>query len=435
MTARRTGSARTGLRAVLPRLRLFGAARPPAVATPADAAPEILDEARHGRPAAIEGTAGSVPLPAGGGRGGLALWSFLGAVVLPGLALGVYFLALAADQFIAVSKFTVRETAVAALSTEGASAGAGLDGYSHDGPSPFVGVAASYITSPAILDDLASVLDVAAILRRPEADFWARLPEAASREERLHYWRRHVRTSIDRLSGIVTLRVRAFRPEDARSLSEAIIAATERLVNDLSHRQRLDALARARDEAGLAQTRLESAAAAVTRLRDSARMLDPVEEAGETLRLLTDLTAERIRLDVQLRSLEGSLQADAARLRQLRDRRDLVARDIAELRASLAGQATADANVAAALARFEVLETERAFAVKLYEIAELRLIAARIDLARQPVYLHVFEPPTLPEDSLYPERIPFTVLAVCALAVLWAIGALVWASVEDHRMA
>lgn len=383
----------------------------------------------------IDGTVTAPPRTAQGGRGGLGWWSFLIAVVLPGLALGAYFLFLAADQFIVTSKFTVRETAIAALSTEADSEGAGLTGYSADGPSPFVGVAASYIVSPAILEDLTGAIDVRALLRQPEADFWARLPEDASREDLLDHWRRHVRISIDRLSGIVTLRVRAFRPHDAQSLSVEIIAATERLVNELSRRQRLDALDRARAEAELAQARLMQSVDAVTRLRDRARMLDPVEEATETLRLLTDLTAERIALDVEVRSLEGALEADGARLRQLRDRRDLVARDIASLRASLAGRATAEANVAAALARFEVLETERAFAAKLYEIAEIRLIAAEIDLARQSVYLHVFEPPVLPEDSLYPERWPFTILAFCALGVLWAIGALVWASVADHRMA
>jgi capsular polysaccharide transport system permease protein len=381
---------------------------------------------------AIGGRAVGAPRPASGG-GGLALWSFLGCVAAPAAALALYFLVLAADQFVVVSRFTVRETFRPPTSIE--ADGSEALSAAGDVISPFTPLTASYIGSPAILEDLRDRIDPRALLQRPEADFWARLPDEASRERLLRQWRRHVRASVEQTSGIVTLRVRAFSAEDARALSEAILAQTEALVNALSRRQRLDALETARAEAEAAETRLGEAIAELSALRDGARILSPEQEAGEALRLLTDLTAQRIALDVEIRATEGALRGDAARLRQLVERRARIEDDIAALRESLAGEATVDENLAAALGRFEQAEVRRRFAASLYEIAHARLIDAEIELERRSAFLHVFEPPALPEDSLYPERIAFSVLALVALTTLWGIGALVWASVEDHRIA
>lgn len=373
-----------------------------------------------------------MPRPASGG-GRLWLWSFLGCVALPAAALALYFLVLAADQFVVVSRFTVRETFRAAVPLDPDSETRLTT--SGEVISPFTPLTASYIESAAILDDLAPHLDLRAMFRHPEADFWARLPADPSRETMLRFWQRQVRSSVEQTSGIVTLRVRAFSAEDARALSAAILSRTEALVNTLSRRQRLDALAIARAEADAADTRLRGAIADVTTLRDSVRVLSPEQEAGEALRLLTDLTAQRIALDMEIRARDGTLRADTARLRQLAEQRDQLEQDIAALRVSLAGEATADTNLAAALGQFEQLEVRRRFAARLYEIAQSRVIDAEIELDRQSVFLHVFDPPALPEDALYPERIAFSVLGFLALLTVWGIGALVWASVEDHRIA
>jgi capsular polysaccharide transport system permease protein len=373
------------------------------------------------------------PVASRGGRGGL--WSFIGLVLVPAMALAVYFLVLAADQYVATARFTVREIGVPSLSADRTAASGGTGLFASDAPSPFTAVAASYVTSAAILDDLAPHVDLRALMNRDEADFWARLGPHASREQLHRQWLRHVRVSIDRTSGIVTVRLRAFRPDDALDLAKAVLAATEALVNALSRRQRLDALDRARAEAATAEARLREAVTALSALRDAAGTISPLQEAGETLRLLTQLTAERIALDVEIRGLDGALRGDTARLRLLTERRDRIERDVAALRASLAGRTTTDANLAAALGQFELLEVRRQFAAKLYEMTQARLIAAELDLSRQAVYLHVFEPPGLPQDARYPERWAFSAIAFLSLLTLWGIGVLIWASVEDHRMA
>ncbi len=365
-----------------------------------------------------------------------AILSFFALVILPVSAIGTYYAREAADQFTARAQFTVRETSarplrIAEADTAPDRIGGGL---AMSEVSPLTHVVASYLESPALLRDLSREIDVAALYRVPEADFWTRLPEDATAEARYEHWRDRLRVAVDGPSGIVTLELRAFRAEDARRLAARALFAAEALVNALSARQKREALARAEAEAEAAARRLAASLAELTAFRDSAGLLDPEREGAERLRLLSELAAERIRLEGELRVLGAVVDADAARARALEARLESVRAELAGLREGLAAEATADANIAAALARYEALEIRRRFAARLYGLAQTRRIDAEIDLARQTVFLNVFDPPQRPEESDHPKRFGFTLLAFLGLAAAWAVLALVWAAVADHRL-
>src|SRR5947207_15817658 len=75
----------------------------------------------------------------------------------------------------------------------------------------------------------------------PAADWSARLPRPTSVETLVLYWRGQVDPFYDAANGTVVVRVRAFTPAEALQLAQAIVAASEQLVNDLSTRARHDA--------------------------------------------------------------------------------------------------------------------------------------------------------------------------------------------------
>ena len=73
-------------------------------------------------------------------------------------------------------------------------------------------------------------------------------------------------------------------------------------------------------------------------------------------------------------------------------------------------------------------------AERFYMLAQADLDRAQLRASRQNVYLSVFVPPALPEDSHFPKRWAFSILFFIALAVFWSIGAMVLASIDDHRL-
>ncbi len=363
------------------------------------------------------------------------LASFIGFVLIPAFAAGIYYALIASDQLSAEARFAVRqvESDVATpLSGDGGAAGASVN-FSFTATGQNAYIVTSYIHSRAIVDDISTKLDLRAIFRRPEADFWARLKRDASIDELVEYWNGMVGTYIDGPSGIVTLQVRAFRSEDAVAIAKAVLEFSEALVNRVSDRARHDAMEMSEKEVRRAYGLTQAALADMNQFRNSAGMIDPVQAGTEIGKLLLPLLTEKIKLESELFVASKELNDNAPSVRALKSRLESAEKQIADLKAKLTNAAGGQ-TIANSLSKFEELELQRQFAEKLYTLAQADLDRARIRANRQSIYLTVFVPPSMPQESRYPRRFAFPVLILLGLTIVWAIVMMIIASVEDHRL-
>ena len=358
------------------------------------------------------------------------LLSFLLLVVLPAAGITFYFAFLAADQFTAEARFAVRNAEVDGTPIVGEKGSSGS--------LPAVGsqdadVIASYIRSRTIIDDLSKTIDIRAIFARPEADFWARLPNDATKEDVEAFWLKMVGTYIENSSGIVTLKVRAFRREDALQLAQAILLVSETLANSLSARARADTMRRAQTEVQRADVQMRDALGELGRYRDTEGFIDPVKTATDTGKLLAQVLGEKIRLETVLYAGKQT-NPNSPTLPPLQAQLAGIDQQIVKLRGQLTGGEARNRNLAASLVRFEEIEVRRQFAETMYTFARNGLDRARQAAERQSIYVSVFVPPTLPQEYSYPSRFTFSILAGVTLLIMWSIGAMIWASVLDHRL-
>jgi len=362
------------------------------------------------------------------------LITFVLFVVLPSIASAIYLAFIASDQYVAEARFAVKQaqfdldtdktkSQLSHLTSGKIPSLAGQDVY----------IISNYIESRAIVDDLSKSLDLKQIFRRPEADFWARLKKGASIEELVDYWKGMVRTYVDGPSAIVTVEAKAFRPEDALQLSRAILAASEKLANDVSARARNDTMKWSEDEVKRAEGKVETALANLRAYRDSEGYIDPVAAATSTSKLLLQSMAEKIRLQSDYFVAARAMSPDAPTVVTLKARLQSLDDQISELKAKLTGNSPEGATIAASLTKFETLELQRRFAEKLYQLAQDSLERARIKAERQNIYVEVFVPPALPEYAKYPERLSLSLLIPVGLLIVWGIFAFAAAAVEDHR--
>jgi capsular polysaccharide transport system permease protein len=377
---------------------------------------------------ADEGVSGPVPW-----RPSAYLISFIVCVAAPALAVSLYFAFIASYQYVAETSFAVRSASNDAgadkLKTMTSSIGAipsvaGQDAY----------IIANYIRSRAIVDDLSKSIDLREVFRRPEADFWARLEDKASVEELTKYWREMVSASVEATSGIVTVRVTAFRSDDALTLANAIIKSSEALGNEISVRARADAMTTAEREVRGAQGRVLSALADLRSFRDQVGFIDPLTQATSGSALLTALLAQRIKLQGDYFVASSAMSPEAPRVQGVKTRLDALDRQIDEQKAKLTGNSAGSATIASLLPKYEELELQSTFAQKLYTLAQAGLERARQRVKAQSVYISVFAPPALPEEAEYPKPFVASAFIAMALLVLWGIGAFTAATVEDHRI-
>ncbi len=367
--------------------------------------------------------------------------SFALCVILPAILGAIYFAAIASDQFVAEMRFVVRfgtqDTSPTTSAAGGASALLGgiakATGSSSSTEDAYI--VTSYIHSRTMVDDLSARVDLRQIYRRPEADLVARLKETASVDELRKYWSKMVGTSIESTSGIVTVQIRAFRPEDAVLLATHVEQLAERLVNDISTRARTDALRRANEEVERTQKMMYDALRDMERYRNTEGLIDPIQTATETGKLLTGVLTDQLSAENQLFVARQSLGPESPSVRTLQTRVESLRQQVVRLRQQIAGNTSESRNVAAALARYEEVAVKQKMAEGLYTLAANGLDRARRTAESQSLYLTTFVPPRLPEDNVYPKRIfnPIAI-AICCL-VFWSIVVLICASVEDHRLA
>ena len=379
---------------------------------------------------------------------GVVGWSLALFVLIPFFASGIYLFGFASDQYVAETRFMVRQAEpLLGGGLDGLNSGDNKKGGSESGGMAMPSltgavklggedaeIVASYIHSRAIIDDISRTVDVRAMFQRPEADFWARLKQDASAEDLAKYWNRMVMVTIEATSGIVTVKVAAFRREDSLQLAQAIIKSSETLVNALSLKVRADMMQTAEDEMRRSEGEVRFALANLTGFRNSSRVLDPEQSAEANGKLLIELMTAKIEAEGQVFVAERVQGPNAPGMATLRDKLTSINSHIDQIKDEMAGSKRMSTNMAATVAQFETLELKKQFAEVMYKFASSGVERARIASERQQVYLEVFQRPSLPQDYTYPERWADLLLITCGFLMLWICGATIGASIVDHRL-
>lgn len=217
-----------------------------------------------------------------GGKPPWLLITFLLMVLLPAFVCFVYFIAIASDQYTAEARFAVRSLSDSGL---GEKVDTGLMNMQAAPQDAYV--VTSFIHSAEILRRLKGEIDYRAIFTDPNADYLSRFDPKGSEEDFLKYWDQHVTAYIDGPSGIVTLTVRTFHPEDSVKLANAILQQSEKLVNEITLRARDDLLASFRSEVSRTKANYLDALNDFNGFQQKSGLLSPEVQAKQAGKLLS----------------------------------------------------------------------------------------------------------------------------------------------------
>jgi capsular polysaccharide transport system permease protein len=365
--------------------------------------------------------------------GAVNIW-FWAIVGIPTLVAAVYYFGIASPQYLSEAEFVVRGPGTQKPMMGGGVASLLQGGGASEGQDDAMMVQA-FIMSRDAVRELDRHADLRAMLGRPEADFVSRFPGMISGrtdfEALYKAYSRFVQVDFDQSTNVSTLQVKAYRPEDAHKIGKALMAASERLINQLNERARQDAVISYQSEVGQTQKHIAAIQAQLTAYRIKEQILDPKSASEGPLKLLGDLNAQRAAAEAQL----ADVLKNAPHSPQIRVLRTSIAsldQLIDEERSKITGDT---GSVAAVQTGYEQLDLAQKLDEKQLESAYKSLEAAELDAQRQQLYLETIEQPSLPDYPLYPKRIvSFSmVLATCLLA--YGIAWLLVASVREHAAA
>ena len=362
-------------------------------------------------------------------RGILA--SFVILVMLPVLLSAAYLWLVAKDQYASTLGFSVRtEEISSSLDLLG-----GITRLSGGGSSDS-DILYDYIHSQELVQDLDAEIDLRGIYaqRWPEDPVFAFNPAGAI-EDLVTHWERKVRITYDSSSGLMTLRVLAFTPEQAKLIAERILERSTEKINALAAEARADATRYARIEMNRALERLKEAREAMTRFRSRTQMVDPAADLQGQMGVLNTLQAQLAESYIELDLLHVTTNASDPRIIQAEQRIGVIRNRIEEERRKFSESESIPGgkDYATMVSEFERLSVDREFAEQAYRVALAAYDAALAEAQRKSRYLAAHIRPTKAETSEYPRRWTLLGLTGFFLFAAWAIGVLIFYSIRDRR--
>jgi capsular polysaccharide transport system permease protein len=364
--------------------------------------------------------------PGGGGRRVRLVLAFL-----PTILAVLYFGLIASDRYVSEAKFVVR-TAAKPHGFAGLGSFLQMTGLARSQDDVFS--VQDFMTSRDAARQLEDKLPISDIYGRSEGDFIARYPSliyGATLEEFHRYFQWMLSVSYSSTTGITTLRVQAFRPDEAQDVALALLDLGEQMVNRMNERIQGDAVRTASEEVSRNEQRLIAAQVAITDFRNRELMIDPARSSvivtEVTARLGAELTQTKTQLTEMMAASPSSPQIGALQ-------RHIAALEaqILQERSRISDQST---GLAGKLAEYERLVLEREFAKQALTAASAGLDTARAEARRQQLYLERVVEPNKADFPMMPQRLRMimTTFGLNALGLL--VAWLIFSGVREHARA
>ena len=354
--------------------------------------------------------------------------SFFLMVVLPTILGALYFAFVASPQYMSEFRFSVRPTDGALMSSSSVAADAALamsNSY----------IVADYALSRDAVESLEKSVGLREIYSMDSTDRFSRLSNNVSLERLVDYWRKRVSTSYDIMTGINTIEVTAFSPQDALKISTALQALCEKLVNDISEKARQTQMAFAKNELERAEARLKEVRQRETELRSGQKSIDVRKEAEGKMLLNNKLRGDLAALEAQYSALSSDMDPTSPRLTVLKNQITAAKEQIEILQSQITD---VDASKPGALddaqrvTKYDQLQTDVVIATKLYESSLTNYENARMRASSNQTYLATYVQPGLPQIASYPRTFVDTLLVFLSAFGTWVVLTLVYYSIRDH---
>jgi ABC-2 type transport system permease protein/capsular polysaccharide transport system permease protein len=347
-------------------------------------------------------------------------------VLVPTLLAMLYYGVLAEDVYISESRIVVRSPTQAPRSPlELALRQTGF-GRASEGNSTVI----AYLQSRAAVAEANADGKLKQAYSDPELFWFDRFGLFGDSDEEFYrYFQSKLEVEEGVTTQVLTIRVRAFTPQQAQAINARLVDQAEALVNRLSQRAQSDMIAVAEREVEEAALKAREAALALARYRNASGIVDPMQESQVGLQMISKLQDELIATQTRLRQLQ-IYTPEASQIPFLKTQvRDLQA-EIDAARRSLTGGRS---SLSSALARYQELQVESAFAEKQLEAARAALQEARAEARRKQAYLEKIAPPSLPDYPIEPRRIRAMLAAVVLGLLAWGVLTMLVIGIREHR--
>jgi capsular polysaccharide transport system permease protein len=343
-------------------------------------------------------------------------------VLLPTLVAALYYGAFASDRYVSEARFVIRTASKPTNLAGGLGALMQLIGMSRSQDDAYA--VRDFLTSRDAMHELEARMDLRAIYQNRDTDPYTRFPSllfGQTDEGFFRYFGHRLTVVVNDSSGLTTMRVEAFRPDDAAKVAQTLLELGEGLVNKLNARMQADAVRVAAAEVARAEQLRIDKQVAVTAFRNRELILDPAANSTMVVELIGKLSESLADVRTQI----AETQANAPNSPQLRSMREQAAAIEQQIQAERARVANNSDGLADKIEQYERLMLAQEFSVQTLAQSVMALELSRVDARRQQLFLERVVEPGVPDEAIMPQRwrSVFTVFGfnVIFAGVLWML--------------
>ncbi len=352
-------------------------------------------------------------------------------VIIPSSVTSIYIFFFASNQYHSIAAFAIRSGSSAPASDfMGFLMSPGADSTESNSY-----IVSDYVQSQTLLEDIASEVDLTDIYNRSGADWLFRMGEDLPIEERLSYWNSMIDVDYDSTSGVIYLEVRSFDPRDSLRISSLVMEKSEKLVNELSAKNRRESVRYAEEAVAKSETRLKAIRKQILQYRKETQEVSPEDDAKIALQLIGQLDNRISEKKAERLKFLSYLDTESPRIRLLSEEIAALENQLQLEKSRVGGGSTGSmgASISERLASFSELALEEEFAQDLFTTALAGLEQARQEANRNSLYLATFIPPTLSDRAQYPNRLLYSLSTFLILLGAWLLCVLMYYNIRDRN--
>lgn len=315
----------------------------------------------------------------------------LGLVLVPVALAALYALVFAAPRYGAEARFSVRSSMTQA-SAQGGTASLLSSGNAGSALGGFVDgwAVADFIRSRDCMHQLDRKIGLRKYLAYTGLDPLNRLSPDAGEDELYRAYLDAVDVSYNMIEQIDVLRVSAFSPADARTVSDALIGLAQQFVNNMDEKGIADTLKVSKEAVTRAQKEAFDARGALADWRVRNGNIDPEAEAGMLLNLSAQLESQLNTAKINLDKIRALGNPDHPMLRPAQMQVNALRQQLDDVRARMSGKGNTEAS---RLKSYQALLNTQTFADQSLASARQNYQQAFTDTLRLQRYLSVIARP------------------------------------------
>ena len=289
-----------------------------------------------------------------------------------------------------------------------------------------------YIKSLDMLQKLDEKINLRGLYEKQKLDLFFRLYSFDSKESYLSYYRKRIHTLFDDTTGLLNVAVEGFSPEDAQSISVAILEESERFINEISRNIAREQLSFAQGELENAKQKYKEAKNELLAFQNQYGIFDPQSLVQTKAGFITEIELQISKKETELNAMRSYLNENAPEIIALKAELKAHKEQLEKERRKVASNASKD-RLNDIVAQFEALYLNLSFAEDVYKTAITAVETTRIEIGRKAKQLVVIQSPYKPQSAAYPDKIYNIITIFVILSLVFGIVRLVRAIIDEHR--